>query len=534
MQSLSAYGQAFGSSLDWSFKTTTQASTGTTKTIHAGKTLGGSTAINGGSWGRPDRSQIDGIGSLGNEGWSWDDLETFMKHSENSHSPNSAQSSAGAQWDSDAHGTNGPLDISFPPSMYSGPQQPAFVQGLSQALNVTQVADLTSGDITGVVAYSQDSILPDGDRVRVSSATAYLSPVESSRKNLVVLLNYRGISINWASGSGARATGVVAKSSATGPSTTFGASKEVIVAAGALRSPVFLESSGIGDSSILSKIGVSTKVNLPGVGRNLQEQTMNSIGTPSGNYDFGGDGPSNVIAFPNIYQLMSNASDVRSWIEANMDDWAQAQANGGFVISKESLLKQWNNTLTLLFDKKVGAVEFFGDSGYPAGGFGIDTWQMLPFSRGSIHATSASGFSRSTINPNYFSVPADMQITVAGLRGARKVLKSNAVSQALGQSESVPGFQLIPDGSNSGRYDRWASWVLDPSAGFSSVAHPIATCSMLPEADGGVVGSDFLVYHTQNVRVVDASVLPTQISAHLSATLYGIAEKAASVIAAAA
>lgn len=534
MESLASYGQAFGSSLDWSFKTTTQASTGTSKTIHAGKTLGGSTAINGGSWGRPDRSQIDAIGTLGNDGWSWDDLETFMKQSETSHAPNSDQSSAGAQWDSDAHGTDGPVDITFPPSMYAGPQQPAFVQGLSQALNVTQVADLASGDVTGVVAYTQDSILPEGDRIRVSSATAYLSPIESSRENLVVLLNYRGISIKWASGASARATGVVAKASANGPATTFSASKEVIVAAGSLRSPVFLESSGVGDPAILSKIGVAKKVSLPGVGRNLQEQTMNSIGTPAGSYDFGGDGPSNVIAFPNIYQLMANASDVRGWIETNMDSWAQAQFNGGFVTSKESLLKQWNNTITLLFDRKVGAVEFFGDSGFPASGFGIDTWQMLPFSRGSVHATSATGFSRSTINPNYFSVPADMQITIAGLRGARKVLKSSAVSQALGQSESIPGFTRIPDGTNQGRYDRWANWILDPNGGFSSVAHPIATCSMLPEADGGVVSSDFLVYNTENVRVVDASVLPTQITAHLSATLYGIAEKAASVIAAAA
>lgn len=530
--SLTAYGQAFGTGLDWNFATTKQKSAGNNvKHIQAGKTLGGSTAINGGAYTRGSQEAYNAIGDLGNDGWSWNDLLPYMEKSETVNKLNSRGSKAGFSIDSSVHGSNGPVDVSFPPKAYIGPQQPAFIAGLKQTLGVTKIDDLGSGNNDGTVAYTPVWAKSTGNLIRASAATAYLSPIENSRSNLVVLTGYRGIKMNWTSGSTARATGVVAQSSSSGPQEVFSASKEVIVAAGAIRSPLFLEASGVGDAAILKKIGVSQKVNLPGVGRNLIEQTKNSIGGGKGNYDFNGDGPSNVIAYPNIYQLMSNASDVRNWVESNMDKWAQDQVNLGSVVSKDAILKQYRITNKLIFDDNVGVAEFFGDSGFPSSGFGIDMWQTMPYSRGSVHSTDASGFSAPTLSPNYFSSPFDMQVTVAALRGGRKTLASQAMKSALGETEQTPGFSLIPNGDAGGRYDRWASWVLSGNGGngFSSVAHPIASCAMLPQADGGVVSNKFKVYGTENVRVIDASVLPMQVG-HLSSTLYGIAEKAAAII----
>ena len=329
--SMTKYGAAFGTDLDWAWTTTSQASAGgKTKTIHGGKTLGGSTAINNGAWGRGDAAQYDAIAELGNEGWSWSDMEGYLKKSEKWNAPQDWQKKAGAQGEASAHGTSGPVAVSFTPQMYAGPEQPAYVKALKNALGVPEVADLASGNVSGIVAYSQSSMQPTGNQIRVSSATAYLTPVQNSRPNLVVLTNWRGVKMNWASSSSNgthKAASVVAQSTKSGPQHTFAASKGVVISAGAIRTPIFLEASGVGSAALLNKIGVKQQIDLPGVGTGLIEQTMNSIGSNQGNYDANGGGPSNVIAFPNIFQIMSNATEVRSWIESNMDSWAQAQVD---------------------------------------------------------------------------------------------------------------------------------------------------------------------------------------------------------------
>lgn len=533
--SLGTYGASSGTELEWSWQTTQQQATGTTKSIRGGKTLGGSTAVNNGVFTMASGSQYDALGELGNSGWSWESLKPYLRKFQDWHSPSDWQSDAGARSDSSMHGQGGPVTVSFTPGMYQGPQQKAFIAGVKEALGVDQVDDLAAGDANGV-ALTQNTVQPTGDRVRVSAATAYLTPNEN-RKNLVVLINYRGIKLNWANGKGSnfKATSITAGSSRNGPTTDFAASKEIILASGAIRTPLILEASGVGDSSVLRKLGVQSKINLPGVGRNLQEQTMNSIGSDKGNYDFNGDGPSNVIANPSISQLMSNSSDVRAWVERNLDSWAQDQVNAGSAVSKAALLKQWRVMIKQIWEKNAPVAELFGDSGYPRSGFGIDYWSLLPFSRGTVHSKDVSGFSSPIVDPRYFTTPLDMEITVAGLRGARKTLMSDAM-KVLGETESVPGFDAsqggIPSGSLYGRYDRWVNWVLHGNGGngFSSVHHPIGTAAMLPEADGGVVDSNFKLYHSDNVRIVDASVLPVMLPAHLSGSLYTMAEKAAATI----
>ncbi|PWN28153.1 alcohol oxidase [Jaminaea rosea] len=533
--SMTQYGKAFGTELDWGWATTPQpAAGGNTKTIRGGKTLGGSTAINNGAWGRGDAAQYDGLSQLGNDGWSWSDIESYMKKSEDWNAPQGWQKDAGAQGDSSAHGTGGPVTVSFTPDMYKGPHQKAYVKALNNALGVPEVSDLAAGNVSGVVSYSQNSMQPTGNQIRVSSATAYLSPVEKIRPNLVVLLNWRGVKMNMASSNNGKhkAASVVAQSTKSGPQRTFKASKGVIVSAGAIRTPLFLEASGIGNADVLKKIGVQQQIDLPGVGKGLIEQTMNSIGSKQGHYDPSGKGPSNIIAFPNIYQVMSNATEVRSWIESNMDSWAQAQVNAGSAVNKAGLLKQYELTVKLIFDDKVGIVELFGDHGYPQSGMGVDLWQMMPFSRGSVHSTDASGFSHPQLNPGYFTNPVDMALTVAGLRAARKTLKDSAIRDGLGETESLPGFSVIPDNDQQGDFAKWQNFVLKGNGGngFSSVHHPIATASMMSRELGGVVDPNFKVYDTENVWIVDASVLPTQMTAHLSASLYGLAEKAAATI----
>jgi len=97
----------------------------------------------------------------------------------------------------------------------------------------------------------------------------------------------------------------------------------------------------------------------------------------------------------------------------------------------------------------------------------------------------------------------------------------------LSTGETIPGFIAVPDDANHGSDADWAKWL---KSEFTSVAHPIGTCAMMSRALGGVVDARLRVYDIKNVRVVDASIIPLQLSAHPSSTLYGVAEKAVDMI----
>ena len=95
------------------------------------------------------------------------------------------------------------------------------------------------------------------------------------------------------------------------------------------------------------------------------------------------------------------------------------------------------------------------------------------------------------------------------------------------EGETAPGNVTVPDNGDGGSDADWTAWVQHT---FEAVSHPIGTAAMMRRDLGGVVDAHLIVYDTANVRVVDASIIPLQISAHLSSTVYGIAEKAADLI----
>lgn len=549
VSSLDAYGQAFGSDLDWAFQTTTQVG-GKAKVVRGGRTLGGSTSINGAAWTRASSSQYDALGSLigSGSGWNWDGLQGYMEKAEKFVPPGQAATAAGAKYTGSAHGFEGPLEITFTGDdsqqrrrrilryeapknrkrMYSGPAQSAFISAIGATLGVQQVDDLCAGN-GNAVAYTPNSIQSNGKRS--SSASAYYTPVQD-RPNLTVLTGTRAKNLIWNDSSDNSTSGVVVQQSANGDQTTINADKEVILAAGALNTPAILERSGVGSNAALKALGVAVKVNLEGVGKNLQDQTMTTIGSAA-DVDYSGGGPSNTIGMANINQIMANATNVRTYINDNMRSWATSVVNQGGASSKKGLLTQWRTLVSLIFDSNAPLVEFFFDTGYPANSYGIDIWPLLPFSRGSVHATAMDPFTNPTVNPNYFGVPIDLDIQVASLRSGRRILQNDNIRSLTSNGETTPGFGTIPDGPNHGSYSRWSKWIFGSSGsgdGFSAVSHQIGTTAMLPQALGGVVDGNFKVYQTRNVRVVDGSVLPIQLSAHLSSTLYGVAEKAADTI----
>ncbi|KAJ7138960.1 hypothetical protein C8R46DRAFT_1361513 [Mycena filopes] len=522
-----AYSQAFGGPMDWAWK----AEQG--KVIHGGKTLGGSSSINGGHWTRGLNAQYDAWSTLleddeASVGWNWNGMFSYMKKAETFSAPNAQQAAKGAQSIASYHGTTGPVQVTYPDAMYGGPQQPAFVDTIVGLTGISHFKDLNGGT-PNCVSITPLSIDWHRSDYRSSSVEAYLTPVESARTNWVTLARHIVTKIQWSNpGSVPLTASGVEYAYWTNATTRFAvhARREVIIAAGAIQTPQLLQLSGIGDPDILSPLGISTQINLPTVGKNLQEQTENALGAGGNGFDYGGRGPSDAIAYPNIYQLFGSAASAKvSQIQGNLSAWATSQA--GSALSAAALEEIYQVQANLIINNNAPVVELFFDSGFP-NDLGIVLWQLLPFSRGSVKITSTDPFTYPTIKVNYFSVAMDLDVQVAGARLARRILTAAPLS-SLSTGETVPG-SAVPDNAARGTDAAWQQWIKN---GFASVAHPIGTAAMMRRDLGGVVDAQLRVYDTSNVRVVDASVVPLQVSAHLSSTLYGVAEKAADLIKAA-
>ncbi|KAJ6480268.1 hypothetical protein C8R45DRAFT_905815 [Mycena sanguinolenta] len=522
------YSQAFGGPMDWAW-TADQG-----RVIHGGKTLGGSTSINGAAWTRGLNAQYDAWSTLLEEdeadvGWNWNGIFPYMKKAETFSAPNSQQAAKGAQSIASYHGTTGPVQVTYPDAMYGGPQQGDFVNTIVNLTGIAHYQDLNGGT-PNCVSITPNSINWHDSDHRSSSVEAYLTPVESERTNWVTLGQHIVTNILWENPGSLplKASGVEWIFWEEAPWTySATARREVIVAAGAIMSPVLLQQSGIGDPAVLGPLGIKTQVNLPTVGRNLQEQTMNSLGANAvSSFNPDGQGPSDAIAYPNIYQLFgSQASTKVAQIQGNLSTWAASQASS--ALSASALEQIFKVQADLIINSNAPVVELFFDTGFP-NALGIDMWQLLPFSRGSVKITSTDPFAYPTIKVNYFSASMDLDIQVAGARLARKILSSPPLS-TITTGEATPG-SAVPNNAQGGTDAAWQKWIKN---GFASVAHPIGTAAMMRYDLGGVVNAQLTVYNTTNVRVVDASILPMQISAHLSSTLYGVAEKAADLIKAA-
>ncbi|QRV78538.1 GMC oxidoreductase [Ceratobasidium sp. AG-Ba] len=505
--------------MDWHF----EADQG--KVIVAGKTLGGSSSINGAAFTRGLAAQYDSWSSLltpseQSLNWNWNSLFSYMKKSEGFSAPNSGQAAKGAQSNPAYHGTSGPVQVTFPDLMYGGPQQPNFVKTIKKTHNVSLCVDMNGGS-PNCVSYTPLTIDWHRDDHRSSSAEAYLTPVQTARPNWTVLVQQQVTKILFKSGTNPVVATGVQFGRSTGERYTAYAAKEVILAAGAINTPALLQLSGVGDKSKLSALGINSVVDLPTVGKNLQEQTMNALGANGNGFDTAGSGPPDCIAYPNLYQVFgSQGAAMASQIQGNVSTWAKAQAANG--ANAAALQKIFQIQADLITKNNAPVVELFYDTGYPAT-LGIDMWSLLPFSRGTVQIKNNDPFTKPTTTVNYFAVNFDLQCQVAGARMARKILTTTPLS-SLSNGQLVPDKSVIPDNASDATYSKWVK------GNFHSVAHPIGTCAMMSRELGGVVDGRLRVYGIKNVRVVDASAMPMQVSAHLSGPLYGFAEKAADII----
>ncbi|KAK4493828.1 hypothetical protein PRZ48_015013 [Zasmidium cellare] len=517
--SSTGYGLAFGTDIDYAFQSTPQEHAGNkSQTLRAGKALGGTSTINGLVYLRAETSQIDAFAKLGNN-LSWDSLLPYYKKAEGLQRPTETQSKLGASYEAAQHGFEGPLTVGWPTEMVGS--------NFSQTLNTTYASmglywneDPNAGHMRGWNAYPQTS--DPSTNLREDAARAYYFPY-SGRPNLHLYLNSHVEHLTWEAESNATQPSAngVAYTDASGAQKQLLANKEVILSAGSLVSPLILERSGVGNPAILKQFGIQPKIDLPHVGENLQDQTTGSYSTTT-NVNL--TGASDYVAYLNIRDILGNETEqLKEHVQSSIPAWAdEVVAVSGGTANRTAIQQLFELQHSMIFDDEVVVSEVLVKA--PSeGASSISYWGLMPFSRGNIHITSANTSAPARINPNYFQLDYDIAQQVGTAKAARRNANTAPLSNYL-PVETSPGLDVVPANATD---DVWAEWS---KSTYRSNFHYIATAAMMPKEMGGVVGDDHLVYGSANVRVVDASVMPFQVSGHLTATLYALAERAADVI----
>ncbi|KIY64352.1 GMC oxidoreductase [Cylindrobasidium torrendii FP15055 ss-10] len=537
---------------DWGFKTTPQEKVdGRQLPWFRGKSLGGSSAMNFMCWTVPPKEDIDDWERLGNPGINWNLYERCVKKVATYSPPNvasdiradAAEPRANLDvWKNEPTG-DGPLKVTHPKSI------PEFDFKFLESLH-QQGLPVSSGPISGspngtnLIANTFDP----ADSSRSYAATAFFYP-NQHRANLSLLVAAEVSNIITRSGAdGLEATGVefVHREGEQRTSHVVHATKEVTLCAGTLKSAQILELSGIGRQDVLNRIGVPVKLELDGVGENIQDHTFAAL-----SFELNDDQSDtwDVLSDPDeqkrqvelyaknegVYTLgitamsYSPLSTVSTRAEQLLQDTKtrieQDILKGAY---SKAQIEQYEVMLDKL-GRDAPGYEFIAVPGTLSGPnlpekgkkyLSVCCATNYSFSRGTIHATSKSAGVDPECDPKYFAYDVDRLAMTDMVKFIRKAVAEGPLKTCLSGVELNPGAKVQTDEE----IDAWVKGSL------SSTWHAIGATSMLPKEKGGVVDTKLKVYGTKNIRVADLSVVPLHIAAHTLATAYVIGQYASEVI----
>ncbi|TFK36037.1 alcohol oxidase [Crucibulum laeve] len=528
------------SDLEWGYTTVNQTVGGNSLGLTVGKVLGGSSTINGMQWTRGTASQYDALEKLGNPGWNFASMQRYMRKAEAFHTPNQAQINLGITFSSDAHGKSGRVITGFP-NPYPCPlcklwdtlveATVAVIPGLRNGGNIDQC----SGNPNGVARCSY-SIIPGasngpnaGVNIRSSAAQSFLySLPPNDRPNLYILTENLATKIIWKPKPHTElpTPRAIAFQDVRSPQSSFLAlvNREVIVSSGSIGSPKFLELSGIGNRRLLESLNIAVISDLPSIGINLQDQAGISSAYTSAfqlNTSVLHSPSTGAAAFVTLPQVLGvvGAQNYVSRLTQTITRRATEIVKIGAGANIEGVSRMLRAQAAQFGEENAPVLEIVFAGQTPTQLFGTAAWILLPQYRGSVHIVSSDPLIPPAINPNYLLNSEDLSLLVNTSTLSRHIFNIPSVKQ-LYTSEVLPGVSVQTQ-------PEFESYVHD---NYFAVLHPIGTVSMLPHALGGAVDANLRVYGVKGVRVADASILPLQISAHLSSTVYGIAEKAADLI----
>lgn len=474
------YSELQDSAYDWALRTVPQQHLcGRRIFLPQGHVLGGSSSINYMIYMRGNAGDYNHWQNLGNPGWSYQEVLPYFIKAENNQTLSN-----------EFHGNSGPLIVS------SHHSENALVQRYFAAAQEAGLA--FNPDFNG---QSQEGFGPMQATItqgrRCSTATAYLGPARG-RINLTVLTHALTTRILFSEN---RAVGVEYVQLGQ---TTKAYANEVILATGALRSPQLLMLSGIGPQHVLCTHQLEVRNHLPGVGNNLQDHLHTRVRCE--------------INQPLTYPALS--TETKHALKN-----AYNQHHDGLLASN---MLEAGAFIKTSADESMPDLQLFFlmalPPDYPEGGasYGhgltFTAYINRPHSRGSIRLASPNPLQKPIIDFNYLSEPEDMICALEGVRWNLKILYAKAFDD-IRTTEIAPGKHIRNVEGLKAFIRRTAS----------TTWHPCGTCKMGND-EMSVVDAQLRVHGIKQLRVVDASIMPTIVSGNTNAPTIMIAEKAADMI----
>jgi choline dehydrogenase len=447
-----------------------------------GKTLGGSSSINGLIFIRGQKEDYDGWRDLGNPGWGWDDVLPYFKKAEGND-----------RLGEPLHSKTGPLKASSIPKKH--PLVEAFIKA-ANALGVPKTEDFNNLTQEGVGYYQ----LSTHKGLRCSAAVAYLKPAKE-RSNLTILTNSQVSKVIFEN---KKAVGV--EFIQQGSKKTIRSNKEVILSAGAIQSPQILQLSGVGPAKLLQEFNIPVVHDLPGVGENLQDH----------------------LQFRLIYELnqpISTNIQLSSWFgQLKMGlEWLLFRGgplsigiNQGGLFTR--VMKD-SKTPDIQFHMATLSADMAGGKVHPFSGFTMSVCQLRPESRGYVHIQSADPLSPPKMVANYLATQLDRDTSVAAVNFARKIAQTEPM-------RSLVTREVKPNNPQSD--EEVLEFCRNTGA---TIFHPTGTCQMGPDSNPmAVLDSSLRVRGVEGLRVVDCSAMPTVPSGNTNWPAVMLGERAADLI----
>jgi choline dehydrogenase-like flavoprotein len=473
-----AFAKQFKTRRDWDFSTEPEPHCADRRLfVPRGKGLGGSSSMNAMLYVRGHPLDYERWEASGAHGWSWDGMRPYFLRAEDN-----------ARGASEHHATGGPLRVEDERS--PRPLTASFLESCAAA-GIPRIADYNGPEQDGA-ALAQ---VTQRNGRRWSAADAYLRPARS-RGNLTVVSGAHVVGLDLRDG---RAAGV--RYRRRGRERSAVASRDVILAAGALGSPQLLMLSGIGPAEQLRQLGIPVAVDLPAVGENLQDHPyLTSVwDVPTGGSLADAEKPKAMLEY-----LLRRSGPLTSSV-------AEALA---FVRSKPGLAQP---DLQFHF-----APAYFVDNGFQEyDGHAITMGPALvaPRSRGWVRLRSANPADKPRILTNSLAEREDVAALLAGTRLAREIAAAEPFASVLGR-ELFPGPEIGDDDALADDLRRRVELLY----------HPVGTCRMGSDEEA-VVDPELRVHGIEGLRVADASVMPVIPSGNTNAPTIAVAERAADVIA---
>ena len=469
---------------DWCFKTEPDETMENVSIPYPrGKTLGGSSSINGLLYIRGQEQDYDLWRQLGNKGWSWREVLPYFIKAEDQE-----------RGQSEYHGQGGPLSVSDQRIKLDILD---VFQNAASEVGIPKVDDFNKGDNFGC-GYFQ---VTERNGLRCSAAVGYLNPVKNN-KNLKIETKCHVQKINFENN---KAVSVIYFKD--NKQITVKANKEILLSAGSIGSPQILQTSGIGDVDKLKSLGIEVTKDLKGVGKNLQDHLMFRP----------------VFKVKNIKTLNKKINSVFGKLLIGLEYvflrrgpmTMGASQLCGFAKSDET-----RETPNLQFHiQPISTDKLGGANLHDFDAFTPTVANIRPTSRGEINIISSDSRDNPKIKMNYLSTDEDRKVAADGIKLIRKIVMETKEFKKYEPEEYRPGAH-IQEGEEI---------VKACSHYAQTIFHPVGTCKMGDDNEA-VVSDQLKVHGIQNLRVIDASIMPNITSGNTNAPTIMIAEKGADMI----